>query len=138
MVFTVLLQQQLFVNLSKCDFGSSQMEYLGHIISAHQVAIDPKKVSYMLAWPILKTFKELRGFLGFTGYYRKFIKNYGVIAQPLTQLLKKGDYQWSSEAQVAFDNLKQAMTKAPILVLPDFILNLTWSLMLQVMGLVRY
>ena len=61
-----MLQQQLFVKLSKCDFGASQVEYLGHIISAYKVAMDPKKISCVTQWPVPKSIKELRGFLGLT------------------------------------------------------------------------
>ena len=71
----------------------------------------------MVEWPFPKNLKELRGL---TGFYRRFIKGYGVLAHALTQLLKKGDYQWTKAAQQAFDNLKRAMTSAPVLALPDF------------------
>lgn len=67
-----------------------------------------------------KTLKQLRGFLGLTGYYRRFIKGYGVLAKPLTRLLQKDSYQWDEAANTAFLELKQAMVNPPVLALPNF------------------
>lgn len=82
--------------------------------------MDSAKIQAMSDWPLPKSLKALRGFLGLTGYYRKFIQGYAHIAAPLTDQLKKDNYCWTVEATAAFNALKKAMTIAPILTLPNF------------------
>jgi len=97
-IFEVLRQQKLHLNKKKCCFEQEQIEYLGHIISAKGVATDPKKIKDVNDWPTSKDLTRLRGFLGLTGYYRRFMKNYGKIAWLLTQLQKKKDnFRWGPE-----------------------------------------
>ncbi|KAK8696423.1 hypothetical protein V6N13_001558 [Hibiscus sabdariffa] len=80
----------------------------------------PSNVEAIKNWKLPKTLKSLRGFLGLTGYYRKFIRNYGSISKPLTAMLKKDNFSWITEAKEAFLTLKEAMCFAPVLALSDF------------------
>jgi len=119
-VLQVLVQHHLFAKLSKCRFAESEIEYLGHLISQHGVRADPSKLDAMISWPLPRSIKALRGFLGLISYYRKFIRNYGLIAAPLTTLLKKNSFVWSSAATQAFEALKEVVTSPPVLGLLDF------------------
>jgi hypothetical protein len=93
---------------------------LGHLVGKDGVRVDPKKIEAMQDWPHLKTLKSLHGFLGLIGYYRKFVKNYGKIAAPLTTLLKNNSFTWTPAAAQDFQTLKMAMCTTPVLALPDF------------------
>lgn len=85
---------------------SIKIEYLCHFISAERVQVDPDNFDCMVKWPVPKDFKALRGSLGLTGYYWKFIHDYGKLVAPLTALLKKDAFKWSDLAQQASDSLK--------------------------------
>lgn len=119
-VLQILCKHKLFAKASKCTFGTTTVQYLGHIISSNGVAVDQQKIEAVLNWSTPNSVKELRSFLGLTGYYCKFIKGYGTIAGPMTALLKKNAWGWILEADRAFCTLKEAMTRAPVLALPDF------------------
>ncbi|GJZ55666.1 transposable element [Tanacetum coccineum] len=119
-VLQVIRHHQLYAKLTKCVFRSRQVEYLGHVISDMGVSTDPSKIKAMENWPVPTNVKQLRGFLGLTGYYRRFIKNYASISRPLTLLLKNNGFKWNVEAHSAFKQLKRAMISAHVLALPDF------------------
>jgi hypothetical protein len=105
---------------SKCAFGASEVEYLGHLVGKDGIRVDPKKIESMQDWPHPETLKSLHGFLGLTGYYRRFVKKYGKIAAPLTTLLKKNSFTWTLVVAQAFRTLKMAMCTTLVLSLPDF------------------
>ncbi|XP_027127715.2 uncharacterized protein [Coffea arabica] len=119
-VMNILRENQLYVKKSKCAFAQERIDYLGHTITDQGVRMDDSKVSSILQWPVPKTVKELRGFLGLTGYYRRFVRQYGQVCKPLTELLRKDNFKWSIQAQAAFEHLKELMCSAPVLSLPDF------------------
>jgi hypothetical protein len=116
-----LAAHQFFIKTNKCLFAQQSLEYLGHVITTEGIATDPSKVQAVNQLPIPTNVKELRGFWGLAGYYRRFIKNYGVVNRPLTELLKKGAlFLWSGTVHQAFDAVKQVLSSAPVLALPDF------------------
>ena len=119
-VLQLMRDHHLFLKQSKCIFGAHLVGYLGHMISSQGVAMDPAKVEAVHTWPKPWTVKAVRGFLSLTGYYRKFIRSYGELAAPLTQLLKREALLWTDAADMAFNNLKAALTSGPVLQLPNF------------------
>jgi hypothetical protein len=120
LVFEQLQVHKLYLKKSKCFFGARFVAYLSHVISVDDVAMDGEKVQVVLSWPPPTTVRAVRAFLGLAGYYRCFIKDYGVTAAPLTQLLRKYSFRWSAEAEAAFRALQRALTTAPVLRLPAF------------------
>ncbi|KAK3145365.1 hypothetical protein QOZ80_4AG0328000 [Eleusine coracana subsp. coracana] len=117
-VMGVLETHNFFIKKSKCSFAQQSLSYLGHIVQQNGVSTDPDKVAVVMQWPQPQNVKELRGFLGLAGYYRRFIKHYGIISRPLTSLLKKGIlFHWTPEVHQAFLLIKQALTEAPGLFL---------------------
>lgn len=105
--------------------GRIKSRILGHVISHESVAVDNEKIQAMLSWLVQGSLKELRGFLGLTGYYRKFIRGYANIALPLTEQLKKDSFSWCTAATQAFENLKAAMVSTPVLSIPNFSIPFT-------------
>ncbi|XP_057723463.1 uncharacterized protein LOC130939370 [Arachis stenosperma] len=119
-VLRVLKHHSLFAKLSKCSFKKTQVEYLGHVVSLEGVRVDDSKIEVIRCWPTSTLVKQLRAFLGLASYYRKFICNFATLAAPLTDLLRKEGFVWLPSASDAFVTLKEALTHAPVLALPDF------------------
>ena len=126
-VFRKLEEAGLKLKPSKCELFRRRLAYLGHVISAEGVATDESKIEAIKNWPTPITVTNVRSFLGFTGYYRRFIPKYVQVARPLHELTsgenagkKKAAIKWDSRCQKAFDDLKTLCTTAPILAYADF------------------
>jgi hypothetical protein len=119
LVLEKLRSNQLLAKFSKCDFWLTEVDFLGHIISAGGVSVDPGKVRDVLNW-IPPTASEIQSFLGLAGYYHRFIKDFSKIAKPMTKLLEKNKaFEWTAECQASFEELRKRLTSAPVLVLSD-------------------
>ncbi len=122
-VLTRFQEHNLHLNLSKCTFAARRVDYLGHVISEEGVSPLPSKVEAIQLIPVPQTVKEVRSFLGLSGYYRRFIKNYASISAPLTKLTTKTNahqFHWTPECQHAFDTLQTCLCNSPVLVHPNF------------------
>ena len=118
----------LKLNPKKCHFFKKSVAYLGHVVSENGVSTDPEKVRTVQEWPTPRTVTHVRSFLGLCSYYRRYISGFSKIAKPLHLLTEKNRvFEWSQEAEEAFQSLKQLMTSAPILAYPsetdEFILD---------------
>ena len=119
-VLQILEKHRLFLKPSKCEFERTRVEYLGVIISHNSVEMDPVKIAGVADWPAPTNKKEVQSFLGFTNFYRRFIKDFSHHARPLFDLTKNdAKWQWDSEQRSAFEDLKAQITSAPILSSPD-------------------
>jgi len=120
-----LLQKiNLFLKPEKCEFEKTEVKYLGVIISQNSIKMDPVKVAGVTEWLIPSNRKEVQYFLGFTNFYHRFIQGFSHLAHPLFDLTwKDTEWRWGAEEQLAFDSLKEQITTAPILALPDNLLS---------------
>ena len=106
--------------MEKCSFAQQEVEFLGHKITDGKLMMENSKVKAILEWEPPTKVPELRSFLGLVNYYCRFIKGYSAKAAPLTNLLKKNRaWHWSEDCQHAFEELKKAISKELVIVLPD-------------------
>jgi len=119
-VLTRLRDHQLYAKFSKCEFWLDKVHFLGHVLSAEGVAVDPGKVEDVLNLKPPTTVHEVRSFLGMAGYYRRFVSDFSRVAKPITALLKnQTKFVWSSDCEQAFQTLKRVLTTAPVLAQPN-------------------
>jgi RNase H-like domain found in reverse transcriptase/Reverse transcriptase (RNA-dependent DNA polymerase)/Integrase zinc binding domain/Chromo (CHRromatin Organisation MOdifier) domain/Retroviral aspartyl protease len=119
-VLEKLRKHKLYAKLDKCEFFKKKIEFLGHTISKEGVAMNNDKVQAILEWPELKNVPDLQSFLGLSGFYRRYVKDYARITAPLSDLTKHDrQYNWDQPQREAFERLKSAITSAPVLILPD-------------------
>ena len=119
-VFGRLRQANLKLKPTKCSLFQRKVEFLGHVVSKDGITMQEEKISAIRDWPPCRTLTEVRAFMGLSGYYRRFVKDFSVIASPLYGLMKKNtDFVWTASCQQAFEELKSRLVHGPILALPQ-------------------
>jgi hypothetical protein len=119
-VLARLQENDLFLKPTKCEFNKTRVEYLGMVIQEGKISMDPGKLKGIRDWPTPTTVKQVRGFLGFGNFYRRFIWHFSELAKPLNDLLKKDQkFDWTEDCQRSFDELKKRFTEEPVLMMPD-------------------
>ena len=118
-VLETLREKRLYVKLSKCDFWLKEVSFLGHIVSAEGIRVEPAKIEAVVNWKLPRNVTEVRSFLGLEGYYRRFVRGFSVITSPLTKLLRKGiKFEWTDKCQNSFEQLKGMLVEVPVLMQP--------------------
>ena len=119
-ILQVLREHQLYAKFSKSEFWLTEVRFLGHIVLASGVSVDPKKVEAVMSWEIPKSVFEIRSFLGLAGYYRRFIENFSRLTVPMTRLTRKEvKSEWNDPCERTFQELKRRLTSALILIVPE-------------------
>ena len=119
-VLQLLRDHQLYAKFSKCEFWLTEVRFLGHMVSASGVSIDPGKVEAVMSWERPKSVFEIRSFWGLVGYYWRFIEDFSRVAAPMTRLTRKEvKYEWDDRCEEAFQELKRRLASSPILIVPN-------------------
>ena len=114
-------EHQLYAKMSKCEFNRCEVHYLGHVVGASGVKVDPRKTQAIADWPRPRTVKEVRSFLGLANYFRRFVQGFSKMVSPLYALTRIGcSWDWTEACELAFTSVKAALTHPPVLATPDF------------------
>lgn len=123
-VMVILTEHDFYCRLPKCEFEQKELQYLGHIVGAEGVKVNPAKTRVVEQWPTPRSVREVRSFLGLANYFRRFVQGFALLTAPLVRLTRKGlvwhPDTWDDKCQKSFDGVKHALTHAPVLALPDF------------------
>ena len=118
-VLHLLRDHQLYTKFSKCEFWLTEVRFLGHMVSVSGVSVDLEKVEVVMSWERPKSVFKIRSFLGLVGYYRRFIEDFSLLAEPMTRLTQNEvKFEWNDRCEKAFQELKRRLTSAPILIIP--------------------
>lgn len=116
-----LRSEHLYAKITKCEFATQEVEYLGHVINREGIRADPQKIIAVQNWATPTNVSEVQSFLGLAGYYKKFIARFSALASPLIDLLRKEQaWTWSESQEQAFQAIKHKLVTAPVLKYPDF------------------
>ncbi|CAA0811205.1 Uncharacterized mitochondrial protein AtMg00860, partial [Striga hermonthica] len=125
-VLETLRREKLYAKFSKCEFWLDRVAFLGHIVTARGIEVDPNKIEVVSKWDTPRSAADVRSFLGLAGYYRRFIEGFSKIAHLQTNLTKKAvRFDWSQKCEESFQKLKRRLTTAPVLSIPDPTLEFT-------------
>ena len=120
-VIVVLRNEKLYANFHKCTFCMEKVVFIGFFISGKGIEVDEEKVKAIKEWPTPKSITEVRSFHGLVSFYRRFVKDFSIIAAPLIEIVKKNvGFHWGNDQENAFIVIKERLCSAPMLALPDF------------------